>query len=102
MRSHNLYRIITLPLGGDNYLFLNYLPLVIVFEMFFISIVFLFALQFVSSSILQKPLPITPTGAPLGSKFGALVNETIRHYRVPGLSIAAVDGDDVFAEVGRC
>lgn len=64
-----------------------------------IALVFLSVLQLVSSSLLQEPLSIRPTGTPLGLNFGSPVNETIKHYCVPGLSIAVVDGDDVFSEV---
>jgi hypothetical protein len=37
--------------------------------------------------------------SPFDAKFAQLVKETLDKWHVPGLSIAVVDGDDVWAEV---
>jgi hypothetical protein len=62
------------------------------------SIVLLCCLQLVSSFESQQPLRVDSSG-PLDSKFGSLVNKTLHSWHVPGLSIAVIDGDDVWAEV---
>jgi hypothetical protein len=36
---------------------------------------------------------------PLDTKFSKMVNETLNMFHVPGISIAVVDGDDMWAEV---
>jgi hypothetical protein len=52
-------------------------------------------LSFASS---QQVLKNDNTG-PFTSEFGQLVNETLNLFHVPGISIAVVDGDKVWAEV---
>ena len=37
--------------------------------------------------------------SPFNQHFGLLVNETLHSWNVPGISIAVVDGDEIFAEV---
>ena len=46
----------------------------------------------------QKALKSGPVG-PLDAEFAQLVNETLHLWHVPGLAIAVIDGDDVWAEV---
>lgn len=51
-----------------------------------------------SSATQQQVLKNEETG-PFTSKFGRLANETLELFHVPGVSIAVVDGDNVWAEV---
>ena len=46
----------------------------------------------------QQVLGIEETG-PFTTKFAQLANETLELFHVPGVSIAVVDGDSVWAEV---
>ena len=46
----------------------------------------------------QEPLQSTAAG-PLDAKFASLVNETLHSWHVPGLAIAVIDGDNVWAKV---
>jgi hypothetical protein len=55
----------------------------------------LFSLSLASQQVLKSD----DTG-PFNSKFGQLANETLDLFHVPGVSIAVVDGDNVWAEVG--
>lgn len=57
-------------------------------------------LQLISTSFAsnQQVLKSDDTG-PFTSKFGRLANETLELFHVPGVSIAVVDGDNVWAEV---
>lgn len=36
---------------------------------------------------------------PLNDEFAKYVKETLEEWKVPGLSIAVIDGDEIFAEV---
>ena len=56
-------------------------------------------LQLVSFSAAKQHVLKEDTG-PFTSKFGQLANETLEIFHVPGVSIAVVDGDNVWAEVG--
>lgn len=49
----------------------------------------------------QKPLSDghLPGRNPFDDKFGAFVKDTLDEWHVPGLSIAVIDHDQVFAEV---
>jgi hypothetical protein len=48
----------------------------------------------------QKPLQEAEKGeGPFDKDFERLVNETLDHWKCPGLSIAVVDGDDTWAAV---
>lgn len=49
----------------------------------------------------QKPLSDghLPGRNPFDDKFGAFVKDTLNEWHVPGLSIAVIDHDQVFAEV---
>ena len=47
-----------------------------------------------SSDILKSKNPFT-------SEFSELVNKSLHHWKVPGISIAVIDDDDVYAEVSR-
>jgi hypothetical protein len=66
-------------------------------KMFANLILLLSSLQFVYSFESQRFL--SESAGPLDSKFAALVNKTLHSWHVPGLSIAVIDGDDVWAEV---
>ena len=55
------------------------------------------AAQFASAG--QKPL--SRAGSPFDHGFDAYANGTMRHWKVPGLAIAVIDGDDVYAKVCR-
>lgn len=57
-------------------------------------------LQFVSFSFAAKQQVLNDDTGPFDSKFGKLANETLELFHVPGVSIAVVDGDNVWAEVG--
>ena len=46
----------------------------------------------------QKPLIHEPS-TPFNSKFDALVENTLKHFHIPGLSIAVIDGNETFAKV---
>lgn len=41
------------------------------------------------------------TETPFTDDFGKLVTELLNEWKVPGVSIAVVDGEDVHAQVGR-
>ena len=45
----------------------------------------------------QKPL--ARKGSPLTEDFRKLVVETLDEWHIPGLSIAVIDGDDIWTEV---
>lgn len=53
-------------------------------------------------------IPLTQDGAsPLDGDFNDLVQRTMNYWHVPGLSIAVVDGIDIYSQVmnfyvGRC
>jgi hypothetical protein len=36
---------------------------------------------------------------PLTEEFGTFVKETLEKWKVPGISLAVIDGEDVYAEV---
>lgn len=57
-------------------------------------------LQLVSLSFAAKQHVLNDDTGPFTSKFAQLVNETLGLFNVPGVSIAVVDGDNVWAEVG--
>jgi hypothetical protein len=60
---------------------------------------FLPLLQLVSFSFAAKQQVLKDGTGPFTSKFGQLANDTLRLFNVPGVSIAVVDGDNVWAEV---
>lgn len=64
------------------------------------SISLISGLQLVSALEAQEPLRGNSAG-PLNAKFRSLVNESLQSWHVPGLSIAVIDGDDVWAEVSK-
>jgi hypothetical protein len=37
---------------------------------------------------------------PLTKEFGTFVKETLKKWKVPGMSLAVIDGEDIYAEVG--
>lgn len=39
------------------------------------------------------------TKSPLTEEFGAFAKDVLDQWKVPGISIAVVDGDDVFSQV---
>lgn len=50
----------------------------------------------------QKPISehgSDASGSPLTSEFGSFVLEQLEKWRVPGVAVAVIDGDDVYAEV---
>lgn len=49
----------------------------------------------------QKPLGDSSAVSkdPFNDEFAEFARETLEHWKVPGVSIAAIDGDDVYAEV---
>jgi hypothetical protein len=57
-------------------------------------------LQLFSFSLATQQIFLGSNGtSPFDSKFAELVDETLDTWNVPGLSIAVVDGDDIWAEV---
>lgn len=50
----------------------------------------------------QKPLGIAITGSknPFDDDLGSFIDEVMQRWKIPGMSVAIVDGDDVYAEVG--
>ena len=57
-------------------------------------------LSLISSSFAtQQEILGSNEGSPFDSHFEKLVNETLDMWHVPGLSIAVVDGDSMWAEV---
>lgn len=48
----------------------------------------------------QEPLIDLPTN-PLSPELDTLIEETLKHFHVPSLSIAVIDGDETFAKVLR-
>jgi hypothetical protein len=38
---------------------------------------------------------------PLTEEFATFVKETLDEWKVPGVSLAVIDGDDIYAEVPR-
>lgn len=53
---------------------------------------------FARGNRLQEPL-LESSSNPLSPQFDTLVQQTLDHFHVPGLSIAVVDGNDTFAKV---
>lgn len=53
-----------------------------------------------SSSASQQHILENDDTGPFNSRFSRLAKETLDLFHVPGLSIAVVDGDSVWAEVG--
>lgn len=50
----------------------------------------------------QKPIAAqepTASGNPLTSEFAEFVLQTLDEYKVPGVAVAVVDGDEIYAEV---
>lgn len=41
----------------------------------------------------------TRAGNPLTEEFAAFVKEKLEKWKVPGMSLAVIDGEDVYAEV---
>lgn len=39
------------------------------------------------------------SGNPLTEEFGAFVKNMLEKWKVPGMSLAVIDGEDVYAEV---
>jgi hypothetical protein len=72
----------------------------VIIKMFSNLTTFLPFLQFVSFSFAAKQQVLKDNTGPFTSKFGQLANETLGLFHVPGVSIAVVDGDNVWAEVG--
>ena len=64
----------------------------------FPSIWLLVFVSITRAKILQKPM-ISDVSTPFSSKFDALVERTLRHFHVPGLSIAVIDGNETYAKV---
>ena len=58
----------------------------------------LLALSHAEKQDSQKPLTDSPS-APFDSDFDTLVQETLKHLHVPGLSIAVIDGNQTYAKV---
>jgi hypothetical protein len=50
----------------------------------------------------NPPTPDDDAGrkTPLTEEFGIFVKETLEKWKVPGMSLAVIDGEDVYAEVG--
>lgn len=50
----------------------------------------------------QKPITSqepAASGNPLTSEFAEFVLQTLDEYKVPGVAVAVVDGDEIYAEV---
>lgn len=50
----------------------------------------------------QKPITrqgSTASGNPLTAEFGDFVREQLEKWKVPGVALAVIDGDDVYTEV---
>lgn len=56
------------------------------------------ALSAAAGNRLQEPL-LDSRSNPFIPELDALVDETLDHFHVPGLSIAIIDGDETFAKV---
>ena len=52
------------------------------------------------SSASQQHILNSDDPGPFTSKFGQLANETLELFHVPGVAVAVVDGDNMWAEVG--
>lgn len=50
----------------------------------------------------QKPLAIATAGSrnPFDDDLGNFIDDLMERWKIPGMSVAVVDGDDVYAEVG--
>lgn len=65
---------------------------------------------FISTACAADQKPIGPdggseTGNPFNDDFSKLAEETLDNWKVPGLAIAVIDDEDVYAEVSvslRC
>lgn len=60
------------------------------------------AAAYVHAQSEQKPISeqgSTASGNPLTDEFGDFVREQLEKWKVPGVALAVIDGDDVYTEV---
>lgn len=59
------------------------------------------AALFPQASDRQKPLAMATTGSenPFDDDLGKLIDNIMERWKIPGMSVAVVDGDNVYAEV---
>lgn len=53
----------------------------------------------IDASEAPAPVEAVPAKNPLTEEFGKFAKEQLEQWKVPGVSLAIIDGQDIFAEV---